>query len=153
MAGVRKFRFERRVGRAVVNPLVAKLDRMGIQSSLVVELETTGAKSGQQRRVPLTGSADGTGSALGDESKTGQRARQRALRIQHRLEPRLVRDGSTQTLRHEQRRERRQCAKKTVARSPCMCTSNRSDPSSSEATSDDRESAGSEAKTGSSPFA
>ena len=61
MAGVRKFKFERRVGRSVVNPLVAKLDRMGIRSSLVLELETTGAKSGQPRRVPLTGSADDVG--------------------------------------------------------------------------------------------
>lgn len=58
MAGVRKFKFERRVGRSVVNPLVAKLDRMGIRSSLVLELETTGAKSGQPRRVPLTGTDD-----------------------------------------------------------------------------------------------
>jgi deazaflavin-dependent oxidoreductase (nitroreductase family) len=55
---LRKFRFERRVGRVVVNPLVAALDKMGIRSSMVVELETTGAKSGQPRRVPLTGSAD-----------------------------------------------------------------------------------------------
>ena len=55
----RKFKFERRVGRAVMNPLVAVLDRVGIRSSLVVELETTGAKSGQPRRVPLAGREDG----------------------------------------------------------------------------------------------
>jgi deazaflavin-dependent oxidoreductase (nitroreductase family) len=54
---LRKFKFERRVGR-VVNPLVAKLERFGLRSSLMVELETTGAKSGLPRRVPLTGSAD-----------------------------------------------------------------------------------------------
>lgn len=59
--GVRKFKFERRVGRVVVNPLVAALDRLGIRSSLVVELETTGAKSGRPRCVPLTGRADDTG--------------------------------------------------------------------------------------------
>jgi len=43
----RKFKFERRVGRIVMNPLVAALDRIGVRSQLVVELETTGAKSGQ----------------------------------------------------------------------------------------------------------
>src|SRR6476659_11439423 len=58
---LRKFKFERRVGRIVVNPLVAAMYRIGIRSSLVVELETTGAKSGQPRRVPLTGRADDTG--------------------------------------------------------------------------------------------
>jgi deazaflavin-dependent oxidoreductase (nitroreductase family) len=59
--GLRKFKFERRVGRVVVNPLVAALDRRGIRSALVVELETTGRRSGQPRRVPLTGSADDDG--------------------------------------------------------------------------------------------
>jgi deazaflavin-dependent oxidoreductase (nitroreductase family) len=59
--GLRKFKFERRVGRIVVNPLVAAMDRIGIRSSLVVELETTGAKTGQPRRVPLTGRADDAG--------------------------------------------------------------------------------------------
>ena len=58
---LRKFRFERRVGRSVVNPLVAAMDRIGIRSALVVELETTGAKTGQPRRVPLTGRADDAG--------------------------------------------------------------------------------------------
>ena len=60
-AGLRKFKFERRVGRTVVNPLVAALDRRGIRSKLVVELETTGRRSGEPRRVPLTGSADADG--------------------------------------------------------------------------------------------
>ena len=58
---LRKFTFERRVGRVVANPLVAAMDRVGIRSSLVVELETTGAKTGQARRVPLTGRADDKG--------------------------------------------------------------------------------------------
>ena len=58
---IRKFKFERRVGRTFVNPLVAALDKIGIRSSSVVELETTGAKSGQPRRVPLTGRADDGG--------------------------------------------------------------------------------------------
>src|ERR1700760_798036 len=58
---VRKFKFERRVGRSIVNPLVGALDRLGIRASSTVELETTGAKSGQPRRVPLTGRGDDTG--------------------------------------------------------------------------------------------
>lgn len=59
--GLTKFKFERRVGRTVVNPLVAALERRGVRSALVVELETTGRRSGQPRRVPLTGSADDDG--------------------------------------------------------------------------------------------
>jgi deazaflavin-dependent oxidoreductase (nitroreductase family) len=58
---LRKFKFERQVGRTIVNPLVAALDKIGIRSSSVVELETTGAKSDQPRRVPLTGRADDGG--------------------------------------------------------------------------------------------
>jgi deazaflavin-dependent oxidoreductase (nitroreductase family) len=59
--GVRKFKFERQMGRAVMNPMVAALERIGVRPSLVVELETTGAKSGQPRRVPLAGRADDNG--------------------------------------------------------------------------------------------
>lgn len=58
---LRKFKFERQVGRTIVNPLVGVLDKMGIRASSTVELETTGAKSGQPRRVPLTGRADDSG--------------------------------------------------------------------------------------------
>jgi deazaflavin-dependent oxidoreductase (nitroreductase family) len=58
---LRKFKFERQVGRTIVNPLVAALDRIGIRASSTVELETTGAKTGQPRRVPLTGRADDNG--------------------------------------------------------------------------------------------
>jgi deazaflavin-dependent oxidoreductase (nitroreductase family) len=58
---LRKFKFERQVGRTIVNPLVGALDRIGIRASSTVELETTGAKSGQLRRVPLTGRADDSG--------------------------------------------------------------------------------------------
>jgi deazaflavin-dependent oxidoreductase (nitroreductase family) len=58
---VRKFKFERQVGRAIVNPLVAALDKIGLRASSVVELETTGAKTSQPRRVPLTGRADDDG--------------------------------------------------------------------------------------------
>lgn len=57
----RKFKMERQLGRAVLNPVVSALDRMGVRSSLVVELETIGRKSGEPRRVPLAGRADDTG--------------------------------------------------------------------------------------------
>jgi deazaflavin-dependent oxidoreductase (nitroreductase family) len=59
--GLRKFKFERQLGRTVMNPVVAMLDRIGVRSSLVVDLETTGRKSGEPRRVPLAGRADDTG--------------------------------------------------------------------------------------------
>jgi deazaflavin-dependent oxidoreductase (nitroreductase family) len=55
----RKFKFERGMGRIVMNPIVAALDRLGIRSSLVVELETIGRKSGEPRRVPLAGRVEG----------------------------------------------------------------------------------------------
>lgn len=58
---VRKFKFERQLGRVLMNPVVAALDRVGIRSSLVVDLETIGRKSGQPRLVPLAGRADDTG--------------------------------------------------------------------------------------------
>ncbi len=58
---LRKFKFERQVGRRIVNPLVAALDKIGIRASSVVELETIGGKSGQPRLVPLTGRADDGG--------------------------------------------------------------------------------------------
>lgn len=58
---VRKFKFERQLGRVLMNPVVAALDRVGIRTANVVELETVGRKSGQPRRVPLLGRADDTG--------------------------------------------------------------------------------------------
>jgi deazaflavin-dependent oxidoreductase (nitroreductase family) len=58
---LRKFKFERLIGRTVVNPLVAALDRVGVRSALVVQLETTGRKSGSPRLVPLTARADEAG--------------------------------------------------------------------------------------------
>jgi deazaflavin-dependent oxidoreductase (nitroreductase family) len=57
----RKFKMERQLGRVVMNPVVAALDRVGVRASLVVELETIGRKSGEPRRVPLAGRADDTG--------------------------------------------------------------------------------------------
>jgi deazaflavin-dependent oxidoreductase (nitroreductase family) len=57
----RKFKRERQLGRVVMNPVVAALDKIGVRASLVVELETIGRKSGEPRRVPLAGGADDTG--------------------------------------------------------------------------------------------
>ncbi len=68
----RKFKFERRMGRIVMNPLVAALDKIGVRSQLVVELETTGAKSGLPRRVPLAGRE--VGNDLWVISQHGRRA-------------------------------------------------------------------------------
>ena len=44
---VRKFKFERQLGRTILNPFMSALDRVGVRSSLVVELETVGRKSGE----------------------------------------------------------------------------------------------------------
>ncbi|MGY4654060.1 nitroreductase/quinone reductase family protein [Mycobacterium sp. URHB0021] len=58
---LRKFEFERQMGRVVMNPVVAALDKIGVRASLVVDLETTGRKSGEARTVPLAGRADENG--------------------------------------------------------------------------------------------
>ncbi|MFW0788346.1 nitroreductase family deazaflavin-dependent oxidoreductase [Gordonia sp. CPCC 205333] len=58
---VRKFRFERIVGRYVANPTVKGLAKLGIRTDLATELETTGRKSGLARVVPVAASFDGTG--------------------------------------------------------------------------------------------
>ncbi|WP_433711596.1 nitroreductase family deazaflavin-dependent oxidoreductase [Nocardia sp. CA-084685] len=71
-AAARKFRRERLVGRYLVNPTVGLLDRIGIRSSMIAELETIGAKSGQPRRVPVTVSIDDDGAWL--ISQHGHRA-------------------------------------------------------------------------------
>ncbi|WP_433199621.1 nitroreductase family deazaflavin-dependent oxidoreductase [Nocardia sp. CA-107356] len=71
-ATVRKFRRERFIGHYFVNPAVGLLDRIGIRSALIAELETTGAKSGQPRRVPVTVSIDDEGAWL--ISQHGRRA-------------------------------------------------------------------------------
>ncbi|MFI7002790.1 nitroreductase family deazaflavin-dependent oxidoreductase [Nocardia sp. NPDC050175] len=63
-AAVRKFRRERLIGRYLANPAVGLLDRIGIRSALLAELETTGAKTGQPRRVPVTVSVDDQGAWL-----------------------------------------------------------------------------------------
>ncbi|MGV9616352.1 nitroreductase family deazaflavin-dependent oxidoreductase [Nocardia xishanensis] len=58
---LRKFKRERMIGRYIANPAVAALDRLGIRTALVSELETTGAKTGLPRRVPVTASFDDAG--------------------------------------------------------------------------------------------
>ena len=68
----RKFKLERQMGRALMNPVVAALNRVGIRPSLVVELETVGRKSGEPRRVPLAGRTDGN--AVWVISQHGRRA-------------------------------------------------------------------------------
>ncbi|MEU1427846.1 nitroreductase family deazaflavin-dependent oxidoreductase [Nocardia sp. NPDC005746] len=50
----RKFRIERAVGRAVMNPTVRALDKVGIRTTFASEIETVGRKSGQPRRVPVS---------------------------------------------------------------------------------------------------
>ncbi|MEV6341391.1 nitroreductase family deazaflavin-dependent oxidoreductase [Nocardia vinacea] len=71
-AAARKFRRERLIGRYLANPAVGLLDRIGIRSSMLAELETIGAKSGQPRRVPVTVSIDDEGAWL--ISQHGHRA-------------------------------------------------------------------------------
>lgn len=61
---LRKFKRERFIGRYLANPAVAALDRVGIRSTLVCELETTGAKTGLPRRVPVTATFDDDGAWL-----------------------------------------------------------------------------------------
>jgi deazaflavin-dependent oxidoreductase (nitroreductase family) len=71
-ATLRKFRRERFIGRYLANPTVALLDRIGIRSALIAELETIGAKTGQPRRVPVTVSVDDEGAWV--VSQHGHRA-------------------------------------------------------------------------------
>ncbi|WP_031469422.1 nitroreductase family deazaflavin-dependent oxidoreductase [Sciscionella sediminilitoris] len=51
---LRRFRFERAVGRYLANPAVRGLSRLGIRVSLATEIETIGRKTGQPRRVPVS---------------------------------------------------------------------------------------------------
>jgi deazaflavin-dependent oxidoreductase (nitroreductase family) len=59
-----KFAFERFMGRYVANPAVAALDRIGVRTSLMAELETTGRKSGLARKVPVAVALDEEGAWL-----------------------------------------------------------------------------------------
>ena len=69
---IRKFKFERVVGRVVMNPVMGALARIGVHVPLTIELETTGRKSGEPRRVPLNGR--GGGRELWVISQHGRRA-------------------------------------------------------------------------------
>jgi deazaflavin-dependent oxidoreductase (nitroreductase family) len=60
-AAVRKFRRERIIGRYLANPTVALLGRLGIRTTFATDLETTGRKSGERRRVPVSANFDETG--------------------------------------------------------------------------------------------
>ncbi|OCB14399.1 nitroreductase [Mycolicibacterium porcinum] len=56
-----KFRRERALGRYLLNPTISVLGRMGLRTALASELETTGRKTGQVRRVPVSAQFDATG--------------------------------------------------------------------------------------------
>lgn len=60
-AAVRKFRRERIIGRYLANPIVALLGRLGMRTTFATELETTGRKSGERRRVPVSANFDESG--------------------------------------------------------------------------------------------
>ena len=86
---------------------------------------------------------------LGDHADAGFGARERTLRLEHRAEPGLVRDGLTNRRRHEERLEAAQCAKKTVCRSPCSRISKRRTPPTTSATSVARSAGSSDSRTAS----
>ncbi|MFV8048131.1 nitroreductase/quinone reductase family protein [Mycobacterium sp. 48b] len=56
-----KFRRERALGRYLLNPSVALLAKLGVRTALASELETTGRRTGQLRRVPVSVQFDATG--------------------------------------------------------------------------------------------
>ena len=58
---LRKFRRERAIGRYLFNPTVKAMSRLGLRTAMATELETTGRKSGQARRVPVSAQFDGEG--------------------------------------------------------------------------------------------
>lgn len=58
---LRKFRRERIIGRYLLNPAIGALEKVGVRSTLASELETTGRKTGQLRRVRVGAQFDSTG--------------------------------------------------------------------------------------------
>lgn len=58
---LRKFRRERAMGRYLLNPAVGALAKLGVRTALASELETTGRRTGQLRRVPVSVQFDSTG--------------------------------------------------------------------------------------------
>jgi deazaflavin-dependent oxidoreductase (nitroreductase family) len=61
---LRKFRRERAMGRYLLNPTVKAMGKLGLRTALATELETTGRKSGQARRVPVSAQFDDQGAWL-----------------------------------------------------------------------------------------
>jgi deazaflavin-dependent oxidoreductase (nitroreductase family) len=61
---LRKFRRERAVGRYLLNPAVKGLGLLGMRTAMATELETTGRKTGQARRVPVSVQFDDDGAWL-----------------------------------------------------------------------------------------
>ncbi|MDI9894494.1 nitroreductase family deazaflavin-dependent oxidoreductase [Rhodococcus sp. IEGM 1381] len=61
---IKKFRFERLVGRYVANPMMRGLTALGISVSLMSDIETTGRKTGRVRRVPVSVKFDDAGAWL-----------------------------------------------------------------------------------------
>ncbi len=80
-------------------------------------------------------------------------ARERALDLEHRREPRLIGDCGEDLLRYEERPERRHTRKNAVWSSPWRQTSKRSPPFSWSATSVARSLSSSSESTGSAAFA
>ena len=123
-----------------------RLGRVACRPSLLgelVDLEAVGAARSRDRRCCLE--RDHAGGGLG--------TRKRALGVEHRCQPGLVRDGLADRGGDEQRRERRQCAKKVVASEPCMWMSKRMPPAAGTPTSVSRSPDGSLERNGSAPFA
>ena len=58
---LRKFRRERAIGRYLLNPAVKVMSRLGLRTAMATEVETTGRKSGQARRVPVPAQFDDQG--------------------------------------------------------------------------------------------
>ena len=58
---LRKFRRERAIGRYLLNPTVKAMGKLGLRTTMATELETTGRKSGQARRVPVSAQFDEAG--------------------------------------------------------------------------------------------
>ena len=61
---LRKFRRERAIGRYLLNPTVKGLSKLGVRTAMATELETTGRKTGQARRVPVSVQFDHDGAWL-----------------------------------------------------------------------------------------
>jgi deazaflavin-dependent oxidoreductase (nitroreductase family) len=61
---LRKFRRERAIGRYLLNPAVKGLSMLGLRTAMATELETTGRKTGQARRVPVSAQFDDDGAWL-----------------------------------------------------------------------------------------